>query len=151
MDGVVADVLALFRFALAGVVELGLEAGEAGLRLRELQGKLVAFGTKLLELAGGFGVLGDRVDVGLRGLVDLFRSICWCSWCLPFCFGSFAASAGNDLWSEAWAPLDRVARRARRSRFRFRDPCRRFGAIGDIDAAGLRPPIHRAQGCWPTA
>ncbi len=38
LDGVVANVLALFGFALAGVVELGLEAGEAVLRLRELQG-----------------------------------------------------------------------------------------------------------------
>ena len=49
LDGVVAGVLALLGFALAGVVELGLQAGEAVLRLGELQGELVALVAQLLE------------------------------------------------------------------------------------------------------
>ena len=102
LDGVVADVLALFGFALAGIVELGLKAGEAVLRLRELKGELVTLVADVLEVEE----LADfRCRLRCRrGRFRFGRSVpsVRCSWDLPFCYGSFAASGGSDLLSGAW-------------------------------------------------
>ena len=73
LDGIVANVLALFGFALAGVVELGLEAGEAILRLVELQGELIALVAELLGVGVELLAFGSGFNVCVRifGLVDV--------------------------------------------------------------------------------
>ncbi len=86
LDGIVANVLALLGFALAGVVELGLEAGKAVLRLRELKGELIAVVAELLGVEVDLLALGSGFDICVRvfGLRRSVRSV-RCSWNLPFC------------------------------------------------------------------